>query len=130
MVAQQSSDTILASLTGPLRRELGPLAETLAATLDAESLCQLRGHLQACDDASALVADQDRRIPAATTTLPDVSMDRLISHSVVFVLASWGAPGRLVASLLRKLLSGRTIPLPTVEVRKAGIALRLRGAFS
>lgn len=65
LVAQQSPDTILASLTGHVRRKLEPLAETLAATLEAESLCQLRGHLQACDHASALVADQDRRIAAA-----------------------------------------------------------------
>ena len=45
LVAQQPPETILAGLTRHVRPKLEPLAETLAATLDAESLCQLRGHL-------------------------------------------------------------------------------------
>ncbi len=65
LVAQQPPETILAGLTSHVRPKLEPLAETLAATLDAESLCQLRGHLLACDHASQLIADQDRRIAQA-----------------------------------------------------------------
>ena len=65
LAEQASPETILAGLTGHVRPKLEQLAETLDATLDAASLCQLRGHLQACDHASDLVADQDRRIATA-----------------------------------------------------------------
>lgn len=44
-----------------MRPKLKLLAETLAARLAAESLCQLRGHLEACDQASDLVAERERR---------------------------------------------------------------------
>ena len=59
LVAQQPAEAILAGQTGHVRTKLEQLAETLAATLEDESLCQLRGHLQACDHASALLAEID-----------------------------------------------------------------------
>ena len=65
LAEQAAPEKILAGLTAHVRPKLKLLAATLAATLDAESLCQLRGHLQACDHASELVAEQDRRIAAA-----------------------------------------------------------------
>ncbi|MCY3671644.1 MAG: IS110 family transposase [Alphaproteobacteria bacterium] len=64
LAEQWPTEQILASLTAHVRPKLRLLAEILSAKLDTESLCQLRGHLQACDHASGLVSAQDRRIAA------------------------------------------------------------------
>ena len=59
------SERILAGLTRHVRPKLGQLAETLAAKLDAESLCQLRDTLDAIRSADERIARQDQRIDAA-----------------------------------------------------------------
>lgn len=65
LAKQRPAEQILASLTAHVRPKLRRLAETLTAKLDTESICQLRGHLQACDHATSLVIGQDGRIAEA-----------------------------------------------------------------
>ena len=59
-------EEILQGLSTHVRAKRKALAALLTVDLHAEARAQLRGHLRACDYATELVAEQDRRIAAAS----------------------------------------------------------------
>ena len=66
LAAATPVEQILEGLSTHVRAKREALAALLQLDLDAEARAQLRGHLRACDHATQLVAEQDRRIAAAS----------------------------------------------------------------